>query len=144
MCAAPGSKVCQSPLLSFIYCTISLRFQYLAHHTQTAQILEALNPHHTSSTGLLIANDTDYKRTHMLVHQTGRMPSKGLMVTNCDACEFFASTLTAFALYCIIWKLDRFVGSRQSIWLTISALFPHISLGDEGDLRFDRILADVP
>ncbi|ODN90270.1 multisite-specific tRNA:(cytosine-C5)-methyltransferase [Cryptococcus wingfieldii CBS 7118] len=62
MCAAPGSK--------------------------TAQIIEALNPHHTTSTGLLIANDSDYKRTHMLVHQTGRMPSKGLMVTNFDASIF--------------------------------------------------------
>ncbi|CAD6580732.1 MAG: hypothetical protein TREMPRED_002828, partial [Tremellales sp. Tagirdzhanova-0007] len=59
MCAAPGSK--------------------------TAQIMEALNPHHLSSSGLLIANDSDYKRTHMLVHQTGRMPSKGLVVTNLDA-----------------------------------------------------------
>ncbi|WRT64898.1 uncharacterized protein IL334_001837 [Kwoniella shivajii] len=59
MCAAPGSK--------------------------TAQIIEALNPHHTTSTGLLIANDSDYKRTHMLVHQTGRMPSRGLIVTNFDA-----------------------------------------------------------
>jgi multisite-specific tRNA:(cytosine-C5)-methyltransferase len=62
MCAAPGSK--------------------------TAQIIEALNPYHTESTGLLIANDADYKRTHMLVHQTGRMPSKGLLVTNCDASMF--------------------------------------------------------
>ncbi|ORY27062.1 S-adenosyl-L-methionine-dependent methyltransferase [Naematelia encephala] len=59
MCAAPGSK--------------------------TAQIIEALNPHDGESTGLLIANDSDYKRTHMLVHQTGRMPSRGLMVTNLDA-----------------------------------------------------------
>lgn len=61
LCAAPGSK--------------------------TAQIIEALNPHHTESTGMLIANDADYKRTHMLVHQTGRMPSKGLVVTNFDASE---------------------------------------------------------
>ncbi|OWT39580.1 multisite-specific tRNA:(cytosine-C5)-methyltransferase [Cryptococcus neoformans Bt1] len=67
MCAAPGSK--------------------------TAQIIEALNPHHTASTGLLIANDSDYKRTHMLVHQTGRMPSKGLMVTNFDASMFPAIKL---------------------------------------------------
>ncbi|ORX34458.1 S-adenosyl-L-methionine-dependent methyltransferase [Kockovaella imperatae] len=59
MCAAPGSK--------------------------TAQIIEALNPHHTNSPGLLIANDADHKRTFMLVHQTGRMPSKGLIVTNLDA-----------------------------------------------------------
>lgn len=70
--------------------------------------MEALNPHHTECTGLLIANDSDYKRTHMLVHQTSRMPSKALLVMNCDA-----------------------------------AMFPNISLGDE-QLKFDRILADVP
>lgn len=64
LCAAPGSK--------------------------TAQIIEALNPHSSTdeSTGFLIANDADYKRTHMLVHQTGRMPSLGLAVTNLDACAF--------------------------------------------------------
>lgn len=58
-----------------------------AADSQTAQIIEALNPHHTESSGVLIANDSDYKRTHMLVHQTGRMPSKGLIVTNLDACK---------------------------------------------------------
>ena len=55
---------------------------------QTSQIIEALDPHHTASSGLLIANDSDYKRTHMLVHQTGRMPSKGLIVTNLDAGKY--------------------------------------------------------
>jgi len=59
MCAAPGSK--------------------------TAQIMEALNPHTAPTTGLLIANDADAKRCHMLVHQTGRMPSIGLGVTCNDA-----------------------------------------------------------
>lgn len=59
MCAAPGSK--------------------------TAQMMEALNPFDTESEGLLIANDSDAKRCHMLVHQTGRMPSVGLGVTNSDA-----------------------------------------------------------
>lgn len=62
MCAAPGSK--------------------------TAQLLEALNPHSTPSTGLLIANDADSKRCHLLVHQTGRMPSVGLGVTCNDASAF--------------------------------------------------------
>jgi 16S rRNA C967 or C1407 C5-methylase (RsmB/RsmF family) len=47
--------------------------------------MEALNPHTTPSTGLLIANDADAKRCHMLVHQTGRMPSIGLGVTCNDA-----------------------------------------------------------
>ncbi len=71
MCAAPGSK--------------------------TAQIIEALNPHESESPegpqGLLIANDSDAKRCHMLVHQTGRMPSVGLGVTNWDACEYGAVEL---------------------------------------------------
>lgn len=62
MCAAPGSK--------------------------TAQIMEALNPHANPTTGLLIANDADSKRCHMLVHQTGRMPSIGLGVTCNDASTF--------------------------------------------------------
>jgi len=58
---------------------------------QTSQIIEALNPHDAESTGLLIANDSDYKRTHMLVHQTGRMPSKGLIITNLDAGKLSAA-----------------------------------------------------
>jgi multisite-specific tRNA:(cytosine-C5)-methyltransferase len=53
--------------------------------SQTAQIMEALNPHTAPTTGLLIANDADAKRCHMLVHQTGRMPSIGLGVTCNDA-----------------------------------------------------------
>ncbi|KIM25888.1 hypothetical protein M408DRAFT_330889 [Serendipita vermifera MAFF 305830] len=63
MCAAPGSK--------------------------TSQILEAL---HSSSSdasssppGLIIANDNDYKRAGLLVHQSSRLPSPALIVTNVDA-----------------------------------------------------------
>ncbi|CAE6462938.1 unnamed protein product [Rhizoctonia solani] len=64
MCAAPGSK--------------------------TAQLLEALHANDTAveasiPSGLLIANDTDNKRAHMLVHQSSRLPSPVLMVTNLDA-----------------------------------------------------------
>ncbi|CAE6481525.1 unnamed protein product [Rhizoctonia solani] len=64
MCAAPGSK--------------------------TAQLLEALHANDTAEeasipSGLLIANDTDNKRAHMLVHQSSRLPSPVLMVTNLDA-----------------------------------------------------------
>lgn len=65
MCAAPGSK--------------------------SAQLLEALNsfPRTTSiSPGLLIANDSDAKRCHLLVHQSlHRIPSAGMMVTNHDATQ---------------------------------------------------------
>jgi 16S rRNA C967 or C1407 C5-methylase (RsmB/RsmF family) len=61
MCAAPGSK--------------------------SAQLLEAL--HATPGvepTGFLVANDSDAKRTHMLIHQTlGRLGSPNMLVTNLDA-----------------------------------------------------------
>ncbi|KAJ7098390.1 S-adenosyl-L-methionine-dependent methyltransferase [Mycena epipterygia] len=64
MCAAPGSK--------------------------TAQLLEALHAQDTLTStsipsGLLLANDSDHKRTHLLIHQSARLPSPALMVTNLDA-----------------------------------------------------------
>jgi multisite-specific tRNA:(cytosine-C5)-methyltransferase len=57
---------------------------------QTAQILEALHALDTSTassipSGLLIANDSDNKRTHLLIRQSARLPSPALMVTNLDA-----------------------------------------------------------
>lgn len=58
LCAAPGSK--------------------------TAQLLEAMDP----PEGILIANDADHKRAHLLVHQSSRLPSPALMVTNLDASVF--------------------------------------------------------
>ncbi|KAJ9113207.1 hypothetical protein QFC22_006046 [Naganishia vaughanmartiniae] len=93
MCAAPGSK--------------------------TAQMMEALNHHSTVTTGLLIANDADLKRCHMLVHQTGRMPSVGLGVTNNDASRIPTFKLTVPA-----------TGATDKPRTTA--------------LMFDRILADVP
>ncbi|CAA7268497.1 unnamed protein product [Cyclocybe aegerita] len=67
MCAAPGSK--------------------------TAQILEAIHAHDTITSssipsGLLLANDSDNKRTHLLIHQSARLPSPALMVTNLDASNY--------------------------------------------------------
>lgn len=65
MCAAPGSK--------------------------SAQLLEALHKLPRTATlapGLLIANDSDAKRCHLLVHQSlHRIPSAGMMVTNHDATQ---------------------------------------------------------
>lgn len=58
LCAAPGSKTCQ--------------------------LLEAMDP----PTGLLIANDSDHKRAHLLVHTTARLSSPALMATNLDASLF--------------------------------------------------------
>ncbi|KAG9218231.1 hypothetical protein CCMSSC00406_0005912 [Pleurotus cornucopiae] len=94
MCAAPGSK--------------------------TAQLLEALHADDTATStsippGLLIANDSDQKRTHMLIHQSARLPSPALMVTNLDA-----------SIYPII-KVSGGNSKRHT-----------------NQLLFDRILCDVP
>lgn len=61
MCAAPGSK--------------------------TAQLVEALhvNDEVEAPTGFILANDSDYKRSHMLVHQVKRLNSPNFMVVNHDA-----------------------------------------------------------
>jgi multisite-specific tRNA:(cytosine-C5)-methyltransferase len=104
MCAAPGSK--------------------------TAQIMEALNPHTAPTTGLLIANDADAKRCHMLVHQTGRMPSIGLGVTCNDACQYKRRA-----------NIDPVLTNNAML-----AAFPTLKLNESRtrNLTFDRILADVP
>lgn len=64
MCAAPGSK--------------------------TAQLVEALHKDGPASvpTGFVLANDSDYKRAHMLIHQVKRLNSPNLIVTNHDAQMF--------------------------------------------------------
>lgn len=63
MCAAPGSK--------------------------TAQLVEALHKDQAEGaappTGFVIANDSDYKRSHLLVHQVKRLSSPNIVVTNHDA-----------------------------------------------------------
>lgn len=86
MCAAPGSK--------------------------TAQLIEALHADDEKKlpTGFVLANDSDYKRSHMLVHQVKRLNSPNFLVVNHDA-----------------------------------TLFPRIRLNNtQQDLKFDRILCDVP
>ncbi|KAI9287495.1 S-adenosyl-L-methionine-dependent methyltransferase [Umbelopsis sp. AD052] len=65
MCAAPGSK--------------------------TAQIIEAVHANDRQNeipTGLVIANDADYKRSHMLVHQCRRLASPCFVATHHDATHF--------------------------------------------------------
>ncbi|TFL04138.1 S-adenosyl-L-methionine-dependent methyltransferase [Pterulicium gracile] len=94
LCAAPGSK--------------------------TAQLLEAIHREDTATTtsvpsGLLIANDSDQKRTHLLIHQSARLPSPTFMVTNLDA-----------SIYPIM-KLQAPGRNKHT-----------------NQLLFDRILCDVP
>ncbi|KAJ1959710.1 tRNA (cytosine-5-)-methyltransferase ncl1 [Dipsacomyces acuminosporus] len=93
MCAAPGSK--------------------------TAQLVEALHSEveeGTNPEGLVIANDADYKRACMLVHQMNRLNSPNIIVTNHSG-ERFPN----------IFK----DGTQRS--------------ADKRDIvQFDRILCDVP
>ncbi|SMN18488.1 similar to Saccharomyces cerevisiae YBL024W NCL1 S-adenosyl-L-methionine-dependent tRNA: m5C-methyltransferase [Maudiozyma saulgeensis] len=65
MCAAPGSK--------------------------TAQLVEALHlncENNKQPTGFIIANDSDTRRSHMLVHQLKRLKSSNYLILNHDA-QFF-------------------------------------------------------
>ena len=71
------------------------------------------------STGLLIANDVDYRRSHMLIHQMKRLNSPNLIVMNHDATQFPSIKLPSDPV---------FEGQKP-----------------RGKyLKFDRILADVP
>ncbi|KAI4208526.1 MAG: hypothetical protein LQ346_000036 [Caloplaca aetnensis] len=71
------------------------------------------------STGLLICNDVDYKRAHMLIHQMKRLNSPNLIVTNHDATMYPSIKLPNET------KPD---GKRVR----------------NKYLKFDRVLADVP
>ncbi|KAG2194054.1 hypothetical protein INT47_008138 [Mucor saturninus] len=94
MCAAPGSK--------------------------TAQIIEAVdssNKLNEMPTGLVVANDADYKRSHMLVHQSKRLQSPCFMATNHDGAHFPNIHVP---------RDDTPEGSFELSW------------------QFDRVLCDVP
>ncbi|KAF9472978.1 S-adenosyl-L-methionine-dependent methyltransferase [Pholiota conissans] len=125
MCAAPGSK--------------------------TAQILEALHANDTSTStsippGLLIANDSDNKRTHLLIHQSARLPSPALMVTNLDASGYpnIKVPLGTNAGIAVPPTVSvppaaapkKLPGRRQKA--------QHDRLSGVETLLFDRILCDVP
>ena len=98
---------------------------------QTAQLLEALHANDSISassypSGLLIANDSDYNRTHMLIHQAARLPSPALMVTNHDASIYPAIKIP----------------SEQVVFPTPTK--PRVAAKKQYQLLFDRILCDVP
>ncbi|KAG0660905.1 hypothetical protein C6P45_001453 [Maudiozyma exigua] len=88
MCAAPGSK--------------------------TSQLIEALYVDEDEPTGFVIANDSDTRRSHMLVHQLKRLKSSNYLILNHDA-QFFPRI-----------KINDDQFSRNKF------------------LKFDRILCDVP
>lgn len=130
LCAAPGSKSAQ--LLEMVHVGEEARIRKSRRHyaaedgrpvspdregnSEDADKLEVDASDYGRATGLLIANDNDYKRSHMLIHQLKRLSSPNLIVTNHDATMF------------------------PSIKLPPSAENP----ATNRYLKFDRILADVP
>ncbi|WFD42066.1 multisite-specific tRNA:(cytosine-C(5))-methyltransferase [Malassezia psittaci] len=101
MCAAPGSKTAQ--LIEAI-------------HSPLTSEPDAFNP---LPLGVVVANDSDTKRAHMLVHQAQRLPSPNLCVTNVDA--------SSYPNVQVAWK-----GSEPDAKI------------EQRELKYDRILADVP
>lgn len=134
LCAAPGSKAAQ--LIEMVHGGEEARIQEvvlgLAKRDETSTepgagdqvpVQEGASASDLSddgrTTGLLIANDADYKRAHMLVHQMKRLNSPNLIVTNHDATMFPSIRLSS--------KPSSGDGPSQVKYL-----------------KFDRILADVP
>ncbi|KAJ5291974.1 Methyltransferase (Ncl1) [Penicillium angulare] len=122
MCAAPGSKSCQ--LMELIHAgeedSILAAGKKISEGTAGPEPLgpEGLNDD-GRTTGLLIANDSDYKRSHMLIHQMKRLSSPNLIVTNHDATMYPSIKLTPTPSTDGKPPKNRY-------------------------LKFDRILADVP
>jgi len=125
MCAAPGSKAAQ--LLEMIHRGEEARIRKVMKSFQGEPIpsdeeeddpaarLSADPGDDGRATGLLIANDADYKRSHMLIHQLKRLSSPNMIVTNHDATMY------------------------------PSLRIPNPTNPDKpAYLKFDRILADVP
>ncbi|GAA5868521.1 hypothetical protein JCM3774_005412 [Rhodotorula dairenensis] len=122
MCAAPGSKSVQI-------------LEALHGHAEGAKVGDAKVPQ-----GLLIANDSDAKRCHLLVHQSlHRVPGTGMMVTNHDATQLPSLRLAKDSK---TWegKLKFTQEEENRLQKRDKA-----KVAEEYDgLLFDRILTDVP
>lgn len=119
LCAAPGSKSAQ--LIEMVHAGEEERTREVV-----ADLANGLNrptgeeyADDGRSTGLLIANDVDYKRAHMLVHQMKRLSSPNIIVTNHDATIYPSIKLPSESS-----EDGKAVPNKY--------------------LKFDRILADVP
>lgn len=123
LCAAPGSKSAQ--LIEAIHAGEEDRVERAIAMAKGGLSTNGVSLHdvptkdYGRTTGLLVANDVNYQRAQMLVHQVKRLNSPNLIVTNHDATMF------------------------PSIALPTSETTPgQVRRGKY--LKFDRILADVP
>lgn len=135
MCAAPGSKAAQ--LIELVHGGEEGRMRKVVQRFRKEEgketspeeegIQEEIRDEEENgdwsddgrTTGLLIANDADYKRAHMLIHQMKRLNSPNLIVTNHDATMYPSIKLPSEPVHDGGLPKSRY-------------------------LKFDRILADVP
>ncbi|RVD87260.1 uncharacterized protein DFL_001502 [Arthrobotrys flagrans] len=123
MCAAPGSKTAQ--LIEAIHAGEEERVAEAARRLtggeEAGASIDGETPEKImgKTTGVVIANDADYKRSHLLIHQTKRLNSPNLIVTNYDATLYPSLRLPT--------KQDPNGGKAMQEYL-----------------KFDRILCDVP
>ena len=122
MCAAPGSKSVQI-------------LEALHGHVEGAQEGDAKVPQ-----GLLIANDSDAKRCHLLVHQSlHRVPGTGMMVTNHDASQLPSLRLAKDSK---TWEGKlKFTQDEEN---RLNKRDKAKVAEEYNSLLFDRILTDVP
>eukprot|EP00842_Homolaphlyctis_polyrhiza_P005959 jgi/Hompol1/6364/HPOL_004956-RA len=117
----PGMAVLDIGLRRDFHKLILILVWCAAPGSKTTQLLEAIhadddtNAANKLTDGLVVANDADYSRSYMLVHQAKRMNSPCLLVTNHDGQEF-----------------PRIVLSNRRSNEPVSVL------------QFDRVLCDVP
>ena len=75
MCAAPGSKTAQ--IIEMLHQASNMDF--IVQDATSIQVdKQPLN-------GLVVANDVDNKRCYMLIHQSNRLHSPCVVITNHDA-----------------------------------------------------------
>lgn len=126
MCAAPGSKAAQ--LVELIHAEEETKMRGALRESdhgigrsispglaqsetgtgnQASEEVPGDWPDEGRATGLLIANDSDYKRAHMLTHQMKRLNSPNLIVTNHDATMFPSIKLPSKTAPRSYLKFDR-------------------------------------
>jgi multisite-specific tRNA:(cytosine-C5)-methyltransferase len=123
LCAAPGNKSAQ--LIEMIHGGEEARIRKVLHRVEQEQgragspdgIAVELEKSEAEaegdwsddgrSTGMLIANDVDYRRAQMLVHQVKRLNSPNLIVTNHDAQQFPSIKISSEAGTNRYLKFDR-------------------------------------
>ena len=141
LCAAPGSKAAQ--LLEMVHQGEEARVRKVMRSIEKtlagedmaqdkededededpAAKLSADPSDDGRATGVLVANDADYKRSHLLVHQLKRLSSPNIIVTNHDATIYPSLRLPP---------------------LPVDPAAKQPAQVQQRYLKFDRILADVP